>query len=104
MSYLKGKVPDLGAHHYWLFGLASLFPAWLISFLALLQPITQSAADAPLPPRALFSSGVGLAGIIATDYLLRQLQKSGRSLRPLIYWLVGLMALLPAWCIALVRF
>ncbi len=90
--------------YYWFLGLAGFFPAWLIAFLGLLQPVTQGAADVPLPPRALFSSGAALLGVIVTDYLLRQLQKSGLGLRPVTYWIIGLVALLPAWCIALVSF
>ncbi len=99
LAYLE-KEP----RHYWFLGLAGLFPAWLIAFLGLLQPVTQGAADVPLPPRALFSSGAALLGVIVTDYLLRQSQKSGLALRAVTYWLLGLIALLPAWCIALVSF
>lgn len=100
MAYLK-KEP----RHCWFLGLAGLFPAWLIAFLGLLQPVTQgAAADVPLPPRALFSSGAALLGIIITDYLLRRMQISGLALRAVIYWIIGLVALLPAWCIALLSF
>lgn len=102
-AHLKGKIPGLTARRYWLIGLAAFFPAWLVSFLALLQPATQ-VAEAPLPPRALLSSGAGLAGIIVTDYLLRWLQKSGRSLPPFAFWTLGVVSLLPAWLIALVKF
>lgn len=104
LTYLERSASDRKPHHCWLLGLAALFPAWLISFLALLQPVTQGAADAPLPPRALLSSSAGLAGIIVTDYLLRRMQKSGRALAPLASWALGVLALLPAWLIALVSF
>lgn len=104
LAYLERSFPERKPHHCWLVGLAGLFPAWLVSFLALLQPVTQGAADVPLPPRALFSSGAGLCGIIATDYLLRRMQKSGRAPAPLASWLLGLVALLPALLIALVSF
>jgi hypothetical protein len=101
---LEGRVADWRGHHYWFLGLAGLFPAWLIAFLALLPPLTRETADVPLPPRALLSSGVALFGVIATDYLLRRLQKSGRTLRPVTYWIIGWAALLPGWLIALVSF
>lgn len=104
VAYLEDQFPDWRPHHYWFLGLAGLFPAWLIAFLTLLPPVTKGAAEAPLPPQAIFSSGVALLGIIGTDYLLRRLQESGRPLRPVIYWSLGLVALLPAWLIALARF
>ena len=97
--FLKDRPP----RHYWLLGLVSLFPAWLIAFLTVIQPASQSAVDVPLPPRALFSSAVGLMAIIATDYFLRQAQQSGRALTPVTGWLIGLGALVPAWLIAAVN-
>lgn len=104
LAYLDGKTSDRREQRYWFLGLAGLFPAWLIAFLGLLQPVTQKPDETPLPPRALLSSGALLCGIIATDFLLRRLQKSGRNLRPVVTWIIGLIALLPAWLIALVRF
>lgn len=97
--FLKDRPP----RHYWLLGLVSLFPAWLIAFLTVIQPASQSAVDVPLPPRALFSSAVGLMAIIATDYFLRQAQQSGRALTPVMWWLIGWAALIPAWLIAAVN-
>jgi hypothetical protein len=94
--FLKDRPP----RHPWLLGIAGLFPAWLVAFLTVIQPASQSAVDVPLPPRALLSSAAGLIGIIATDYLLRRSQQSGRVLAPLMWWMIGLMALVPAWLIA----
>lgn len=91
---------DSKPQHCWLIGIAGLFPAWLIAFLALLQPATQGSAEVPLPPQALLSSGVGLGGVIVTDYLLRRAQKSGRALSPLASWGLGVVALIPACLIA----
>lgn len=97
--FLKSKEP----RHYWLVGLAGLFPAWLVAFLAVIEPASRSAVDVPLPPRALFSSAAGLAGVIATDYFIRRAQKSGAALSPLQCWLIGCAALIPAWLIAVFR-
>jgi hypothetical protein len=94
--FLKNRPP----RHYWLLGLASLFPAWLVAFLTVIQPASQSPVDVPLPPRALLSSAIGLIGIIATDYFLRQAQQSGRAFTPVVWWFIGLGALVPAWLIA----
>ena len=98
--YLQAKKPEWKPQQYWLLGLAGLFPAWLVAFLALLPFANTPGVDTPLPPRALFSSVAGLLGVIATDYLLRRLQKSGVVLRPVVYWLIGWAGLLPALCVA----
>jgi uncharacterized membrane protein (GlpM family) len=97
--FLKDRPP----RHYWLLGLASLFPAWLIAFLTVIQPASQSAVDVPLPPRALLSSASGLLGVIAADYLLRRAQQSGRVLTPVACWWIGLAALIPAWLIVSIK-
>jgi hypothetical protein len=94
--YLKGREP----RHYWLLGLAGIFPAWLIAFLTVIQPASESPVDVPLPPRALFSSAAGLIGVIATDYFIRRAQARGGVLTPVMWWMIGWAALLPAWLIA----
>ncbi len=104
LFYRQGKASEWKPQHYWFLGLAGLFPAWLVAFLALLEPVAQQAAETPLPPKALLSSGAGLLGIIATDYLLRRLQKSGSALPSVTYWVLGVVALLPAWLIVSVSF
>jgi hypothetical protein len=81
----------------WLLGLAGLSPAWLVAFLTLIDPASRSVVDIPLPPRALLSSGAALLGIIATDYYLR---KSGGAIKAMNAWMIGVVALTPAWLIA----
>jgi hypothetical protein len=85
------------ARQAWLLGMAATFPAWLIAFLALVDPASRSAVEVPLPPRALLSSGAGLLGVIATDYWLRKSES-----KPAVpsAWIVGWIALVPAWLIA----
>ncbi len=100
LASLGRRGPDSKPQHCWLIGIAGLFPAWLIAFLTLLQPATQGSAEVPLPPQALLSSGVGLGGVIVTDYLLRRAQKSGRAVSPLVSWCLGVVALIPACLIA----
>ncbi|HEY1371807.1 MAG TPA: hypothetical protein VGH50_05000 [Candidatus Binatia bacterium] len=85
--------------HAWMLGLAGIFPAWLIAFLTLIDPASRSAVDVPLPPRALLSSGAGLLGVIATDYWLR---KTASKPPVFLGWLIGWIALVPAWLIAAV--
>jgi hypothetical protein len=98
---LQVKTPGRELRQYWFLGLAALFPAWLIAFLGLLQPATEQPVDVPLPPPALFSSAAGLIGLIATDYVLRRLQKPGANFRAVTWWLLGWLALFPAWMVLL---
>jgi hypothetical protein len=91
-SYIR-----VDARRAWVLGLAGLFPAWLFAFLTLIDPASRSVVDIPLPPRALMSSGAGLLGVIATDYYLR---RSGGAVKPMNGWMLGWVALLPAWLIA----
>ena len=102
--YVERRGCEWRARHYWFLGLAGLFPAWLSAFLGLLPPVARAAVETPLPPPAILSSGAALFCIIITDYLLRRLQRSGLALRAVTYWIIGLVALLPAWLIALVGF
>jgi hypothetical protein len=99
LQFLRKKDPERKLQHYWILGLLALFPAWLIAFLTVIEPATEQAVDVPLPPPALFSSGAGLLGIIATDYLLRRRQKPGTT--PFIWWALGWLALVPAWVVLL---
>jgi hypothetical protein len=100
LGYSSSRAYDLKLHHCWLIGVAALFPAWLVAFLVLLQPATLGGLEVPLPPQALLSSGVGLGGIIVTDYLIRKAQKTGRALSPLNSWALGVVALAPACLVA----
>ncbi len=96
------SLEERSPRHYWLIGIAALFPAWLVAFLAVIAPASRSPVDVPLPPRALLSSSAGLIGIIATDYFLRRAQQSGRVLTRAQSWVLGVLALVPAWLIAII--
>ncbi|HWP60938.1 MAG TPA: hypothetical protein VNL14_23785 [Candidatus Acidoferrales bacterium] len=100
---LQARESEWEPRHYWFLGLGALFPAWLVGFLGLLQPATAQPVESPLPPPALFSSGGGLIGIIATDYLLRRFTPSSPRRRAVVGWLCGCLGLLPAWIIVLLN-
>jgi CheY-like chemotaxis protein len=53
------------------------------------------------PRSALLSSVVALLGVVFTDTAVRRLDKSGYSLSPFKYWILGATGLLPAWLITL---
>jgi|SoiMetStandDraft_2_1073263.scaffolds.fasta_scaffold01533_3 hypothetical protein len=100
MPYLGGWVSNWGPRQQWLVGLIAIFPAWLIAFLGLLPSSVGPEYD-PLPRSALLSSVVALLGVVFTDTTLRRLGKSGYSLSPFKYWILGTTGLLPAWLITL---
>jgi hypothetical protein len=87
---------------FWLLGLAALLPAWLLAFLGLLEsPSGMGVVEGALPPAALFSSGAGLLGVVATDAAVRRRLVLGRDFHPVLAWLFGIASLVPAWAIAL---
>ena len=100
-AYLSRWNSSRGGTIYWLLGIAALLPAWLIAFLDLL-----GRSSGPRPNKAsiaawILSSSVALLGVILTDGALRRLRESGRDHRPVTCWLLGVVALLPGWAIAL---
>jgi hypothetical protein len=90
-----------GGTTYWLLGIAALLPAWLIAFLDLL-----GRSSGPRPNKAsiaswILSSSAALLGVIVTDTALKHLRESGRDPGPVTCWLLGVLAFLPGWGIAL---
>lgn len=86
---------------YWLLGIGALLPAWLIAFLDLL-----GRSSGPRPNKAsiaswILSSSAALLGVIVTDAALKHLRESGRDPGPVTCWLLGVVAFLPGWGIAL---
>ena len=92
----RGRSRQPGASD-WVLGLVSLVPAWLVAFWGLLGPSTGW-------PRAgwILSSAAGLLGAILTDAHARRLREASEASHPWAQWLLGVMALLPAWIIALI--
>lgn len=96
LARLRGR--RWGPMSFWLLGLAAIFPAWLVVFVALLG----SASPLPGASRVwILSSAAGLLGVIATDAATRRLHESGRPRSPVTYWLLGVIAFIPAWALAL---
>jgi cytochrome c oxidase assembly factor CtaG len=85
----------------WTLGLAALLPAWLLSFVGLLGPSTGERPEPSLAMAFILSSSAGLLGVILSDAAVRRLGNSEREHRSDTYWLLGVVALLPAWVIAL---
>ena len=83
----------------WLAGLPALLPAWLICFVSLLGGV--GSAQAPPRPAFLGASAAAILGVIASDALFGREERRGAAARPLACWLLGVLALLPAWMVAL---
>jgi len=100
-AYLSRQKSSRDRTIYWLLGIAALLPAWLIAFLDLLARSTGPRPEKALIAAWILSSSVALLGVILTDGALRRLRESGRDPRPETSWLLGVVALLPGWAIAL---
>ncbi len=85
----------------WLLGLAALAPAWLMAVLSLLGNTPAEVIDTPLPRSVLITSAAALLGVIFTDVLNRRLLAKDNRGGSTTLWLLGVVAFLPAWIIAL---
>lgn len=96
MARKRHRWSQWSPERFWLLGMGALAPAWLIAFLALLA----SSGEA-LPKGAFIgSSSLPLIGVIVTDAVVKRLRESDRDHHGIIYWFLGVAALLPAWVVA----
>lgn len=96
---VRARLPE--PHGPWLLGLAALFPAWLLSFVAGLgYRVIGGPVEEGLPVPLVLSSAAGLVGVIVTEALVRRRAERGRPWPPLASWALGALALAPAWAIA----
>ncbi len=89
-----------GAGH-WAVGLVGSLPGWLVAFWGLLGP----SAGRPRPGPAIawiVSSTVGLLGVIVTDAIASRWRQASAHAGPFIQWILGVLALVPAWLVALI--
>jgi hypothetical protein len=83
----------------WVAGLPALLLAWLVPFVSLLNASSTIEGRrgrpswAPRPRRSL--------GVLASDWLINR-GEAGTGRRPLVSWLLGVAALVPAWLVALI--
>jgi hypothetical protein len=83
----------------WVVGLPALLLAWLVPFVSLLN----ASGTAEGPPRKAFmlASAAAILGVLGSDWLVNRQEKRGSEARPLVSWLLGVTALVPAWLVAL---
>lgn len=101
MAYLAQPQSKRPAELYWFLGIAALLPAWLTAFMGLLGRASGPRPEKILTGAWILSSSAALLGVILTDAGLRRLRESGRDHKPLTYWILGVLALVPGWGIAL---
>jgi len=101
LAYLRRREISPLVEYSWLLGLAGLAPAWLVAILSLLGQTPAEVIDTPLPRPVLISSAVALLGVIFTDVLNRRLLARDFSPHSTTVWLLGVVAFIPAWIIAL---
>jgi hypothetical protein len=85
----------------WIAGLPALLLAWAVPFVSLLN----ASGTIEGPPRKTFmgASAAALLGVLLSDWLINREEKRGpEERRPLVSWLLGVGALLPAWLVALI--
>jgi hypothetical protein len=101
MAYLARPDSKRPPELYWFLGIAGLLPAWLTAFMSLLTLASGPRPEKILTAAWVLSSSAVLLGAILTDAVLRRLRESGRDYTPPTYWGLGVLALVPAWGIAL---
>ena len=83
----------------WVTGVPALLLAWLVPLVSLLN----AAGTAEGPPRKAFmvASAAAILGVLGSDWLINREEKRKLAPRPLAWWLLGVVTLLPAWMVAL---
>jgi hypothetical protein len=84
----------------WVAGLPALLLAWLVPFVSLLN----ASGTIEGPPRKTFmgASAAALLGVLVSDWLINREEARASGQRPLVSWLLGVAALVPAWLVALI--
>ena len=101
LNYLKRREYPKVVECSWLVGLAALAPACLLAVLSLLGNTATDVIDTPLPRSVLITSAAALLGVIFTDYFNRRLLASDNRPGSTTLWLLGVVAFVPSWIIAL---
>ena len=88
-------------HAYWALGLVTLLPAWLVAFIGLLGTAPGVRPHGASAAFFVLSSAAGLLGAIVTEARVREIADSHKPWHPTRLWRLGLLAVFPAWVLAL---
>lgn len=84
---------------HWFVGMGAMVPAWLVGFLVFLTGL--AAAEKGVRIYLAASSAAALLGVIGTEYGVRYLKSRSSVVHPAVFWLLGLIALVPSWLVLL---
>jgi NO-binding membrane sensor protein with MHYT domain len=88
-------------HAYWALGLIALLPAWLVAFVGLLGTTPGAQPHGASAAVFVLSAAAGLLGAIVTEARVRESGDSHEPWHPTRLWRLGLLAVFPAWLLAL---
>ena len=94
-----GRSRSGAVERYWLYGIGAMVPAWLASLLGFLTGL--ATADKGLRIYLVGASAAALLAVIGTEYWVRRARSTGAAWHPLIYWVLGIVSLVPSWLILL---
>jgi len=84
---------------HWFLGMGAIAPAWLVSLLVFLTGL--AAAEKGVRVYLAGASAAVLLGVIGTEYCVRYLKSRPGTPHPVVFWLLGMIALAPSWLILL---
>ena len=88
-------------HAWWVLGLVTPLPAWLVVFLGLLGTQARPRPQLVSTSAWVLSAALALIGAIATEARVRAAGESVEPDQASRLWRLGVLAFLPAWGIAL---
>jgi hypothetical protein len=88
-------------HAYWMLGLLTPLPAWLVAFVSLLGSQPGVKPQAVGSAAWVLSAAAALIGVIATEARVRGMGDLADAHQAPRLWWLGVLAVLPSWVIAL---
>ncbi|MGH7333540.1 MAG: hypothetical protein ACREKS_12525 [Candidatus Rokuibacteriota bacterium] len=101
LTRLTASDASRDGHVYWAVGVGALGPAWLIAFVGLLPTAPGLRPQLASAASWLLSGAAALIGAIVTQARVRDSRERAEAGRATRLWCLGVLALLPAWLIAL---
>jgi hypothetical protein len=81
----------------WVTGIPALLLAWLVPLVSLLN--AAGTVSGPSRKAFMLASGAAILGVLGSDSLINREEKQRTRPRPLAWWLLGAVALAPAWVV-----
>ena len=104
LARLVGKTAGVDPHACWALGLVGLVPAWLVVLLALLGSLPAPRLQLVPAVSWVLSVAAALIGAIGTEGRVRAMSGLDDGQPPTRYWRLGVLAVVPAWAIAVLGY